>query len=215
MIHSRTILILLLAATSLVAQSTSGTAFLIPAPGSQQNTSTTVLDVSGTIAEPGASTPQLNVMGPGSPSTTLAWVDIGSIPSPPATFSMDLGILGAGAQPFVLAVSVTPGVISCGGIVGAPCATGPFLPSSVATPFGQVHLDVTAVPVIDSIGAFGAPFGPPLPAGGLAVSFSFPLADNAVWGRGHVVLQALVVDPTTPAGLGLTAAFSLADWENF
>lgn len=191
----------------------------IPAPGSQTNGPAASMVLSGGIADP--STPQVSqaLLTAAGGSATLAWVIQASIPAPGPSTVFLTGSLGGGAgAPLALAVSFVPGGIFCGGFAGWPCATGPYLPSSVVTPGGIYHLTDLSNPPFLLWDGIGLGLNPAPPAsldssGTFPLAGQFPVGVPAPQGTGHYAFQAVMLDPGSAAGFRFTAALTIQHWD--
>jgi hypothetical protein len=187
---------------------------VFPSPGSQANSATAALWMTAIVQAPGElASPLVNVMGAGSLSSTLAYTAFGSTTFPqPGTMALAGALRGTPGAPLVLGLSVRIGGTFCGGFAGWPCMTGPLLFASIPTPFGTYHLDPAPLILLDGIGGTAPPAA-------LDAMGQFPLAatlpvDTQTNGgmEGHFAVQAAILDPGSPGGLSLTAAFTVEEW---
>jgi len=215
MFRTITILAVTLLLGSVVTAQNPGYAVVIPAPGTQQNSPNASLLSSGYMTENGAPSPNSTILGPASPSTSLCWVSGPNLPPSNQVFTQTLTVTGLPGQPLILAATFTLGQFICGGFAGAPCATGPYFPNAIPTPFGQYHLDFPPIGIIDSVGVLGGVNLTLDAAGQLGFTISYPFSNTAPWGTGHVTFQGLVLDPAAPLGYTFTAACSIVDWQFF
>jgi len=182
------------------------------APGSQLNTPQSCLIMSARATAPGAlPSPVVPILGLFSPSGTFAAVCDGGVTGmPPGSLDLFATVEGGANQPFLLAVSVVTGSLSCGGPSNLPCLTGPSLFNSIATPMGLYHLDLQPFIVLDGLG-----LGTGAPPAVLGTMGTFPLPaslalDTAAnsGAEKRLAIQVATADPTHPAGVRLSSCFN-------
>ncbi len=162
-----------------------------------------------------------NLISPTGASTTFHAVTATGMPILlPWNVNLTVTLGGAPNAPFALAVSVIRTPFACGSPTTIQCASIPYAPNTLATPFGTYHLTDAANPPVLLFDGLGIGLNP-APAstldsqGNLGVVGGYqlggvPIVQNS---PGHVAMQALMMDPTSPAGVRLSAALVVAHWE--
>ncbi len=173
-------------------------------PGSQVNTIQAGLELTAFWQIAGVPQgPPVLVTPTWFPGVTAIW-QIGQLPSVNVELVVTGNVRGTVSLPFTLAAAVVPGTFPC-------CTLQGWLPSSIqAQGIGLYHLGAAPLSVLDGLGLFGAPSG-------LAVTNPnglFPVNANVpINSPDHVAVQAIVTDVTSPTGLTLTAAISVAKYQ--
>jgi hypothetical protein len=189
---------------------------VLPSPGSQANGPTVSLQLTGVVQVQGSlPSPTLALLGPASLSTTLAYTSQGSVPLPgPGYVQLAGAVYGLPTAPLLVAVSVQPGSQFCGGFANWPCMTGPRLFSSMPSPSGMYHLDLTPVVLLDGfgLGMGGLPAFLDL-AGTLPLSATIPSGVSIGGGvEQSFAVQGLSLDPGSPTGFSFTACLTVDQW---
>ncbi len=162
-----------------------------------------------------------NLISPTGASTTFHAITATGMPILlPWNVNLTVTLGGAPNAPFALAVSVLRTSIACGSSTTIPCASIPYAPNTLSTPFGTYHLTDAANPPILLFDGLGIGLNP-APASVLDSQGNFGVIGGYQLGGvptvpnspGHVAIQALVMDPTSPAGVRLSAALVFAHWE--
>jgi hypothetical protein len=183
--------------------------------GSQANSLRACLIVSAAnLQAPGyAPVPFIFVMSFLSGSRTLAYTCPAGATVPSAgSATINVTLEGTANAPFILAVSVVPGSRPCGGPQFVPCMATPTLFSSTASPFGIYHLGASPILVLDGVSPGPNP-GSISPQGSYPLNATVPIGTAANGGiEQRFGVQALVADPTAPAGFTLSACFNLDQW---
>jgi len=173
-------------------------------PGSQTNTSASSMAVMGFLTMNGVPmTSPVPVVGPAQVSVTAPFVTT-NLPGASVEMNLDVTVRGAPQSPFTLAVSVLPGPLAC-------CSFGPWLPGTIDfPPLGLYHLDLSPLPVIDSLGLLGPPFPSFVTDSNGEFSAFGVLPLNTT---DHFAVQAVVTDLTAPLGFSLTAALAIPKYQ--
>jgi hypothetical protein len=191
----------------------------LPSPGSQINTLESCLIAFAQVQAPGATTsPFTFILGLFSPSSTFAYECDGSVSgAAPGSMSLIMTVEAAPNAPFIMAASIIPSAISCGGPTATPCLANATLLSSIPTPLGTYHLDAAPIIILDGFNPSGTvapgivgPFGQTQITPILNV-------DTAVNGgqEARYAVQILTADATAPAGATFSACLNIDQWVHY
>ena len=150
-----------------------------------------------------------------SPSKTFSYTCVGNqVGVAPGILSYPQTVLeGIPYQPLALGLSVLPAGLSCGGSTGTSCLAGGSPFNNQLTPYGRYHLTPTPEILFDGISA-SHPHPAALDMNG-QFSLNGTMAIDTVSNGGserRLAIQAIVVDPSAPGGLTLSACLNLDQW---